>query len=62
MTDLIDSGALTASATTAPAARNPLHIGFILLDQFTLAAFSGLIDALRLAADHGGRCMWPGPS
>lgn len=32
-----------------------LRIGFVLLDKFTLAAFSGLIDALRLAADHGGR-------
>lgn len=36
-----------------PAAR--LRIGFLLLDKFTLAAFSGLIDVLRLAADHGGR-------
>ncbi|MGS1097383.1 GlxA family transcriptional regulator (plasmid) [Aquamicrobium terrae] len=32
-----------------------LRIGFVLLDQFTLAAFSGIIDVLRLAADHGGR-------
>ena len=37
----------------APVSR--LRIGFLLLDQFTLAAFSGLIDVLRLAADHGGR-------
>ncbi len=36
-------------------ARPRLRVGFILLDQFTLAAFSGLIDALRLAADPGGR-------
>ena len=27
-----------------------LRIGFLLLNKFTLAAFSGLIDALRLAA------------
>lgn len=27
----------------------------MLLEQFTLTAFSGLIDVLRLAADHGGR-------
>ncbi len=40
---------------TARAGVPRLRIGFILLDQFTLAAFSGLIDALRLAADHGGR-------
>ncbi|MDQ2186326.1 GlxA family transcriptional regulator [Alcaligenaceae bacterium A4P071] len=32
-----------------------LSIGLILLDQFTLAAFSGLVDVLRLAGDHGGR-------
>ena len=32
-----------------------LRVGFILLDQFTLAAFAGLIDVLRLAADSGGR-------
>lgn len=32
-----------------------LRIGFILLEQFTLAAFAGFIDALRLAADSGGR-------
>jgi transcriptional regulator GlxA family with amidase domain len=40
----------------APQARGPkLRVGFLLLDQFTLAAFSGLIEVLRLAADHGGR-------
>ena len=27
----------------------------MLLDQFTLAAFAGFVDALRLAGDHGGR-------
>jgi transcriptional regulator GlxA family with amidase domain len=32
-----------------------LRVGFVLLNQFTLAAFSGLIEVLRLAADHGGR-------
>lgn len=32
-----------------------LSVGFILLHQFTLAAFAGLVDVLRLAADHGGR-------
>lgn len=38
-----------------PGRLSPLRVGFVLLDQFTLAAFGGLIDALRLAADHGGR-------
>lgn len=41
----------------------PLRIGFVLLDQFTLTAFSAFIDAIRLAADRGGRsrqihCAW----
>lgn len=35
--------------------KDPLRVGFLLLDKFTLAAFGGLIDALRLAADDGGR-------
>jgi transcriptional regulator GlxA family with amidase domain len=39
----------------AAGTRPRLRVGFLLLDQFTLAAFSGLIDALRLAADPGGR-------
>ncbi|BBK32286.1 AraC family transcriptional regulator with amidase-like domain [Stella humosa] len=42
-------------ADTGEPAEPRLRVGFILLHQFTLAAFSGLIDALRLAADHGGR-------
>lgn len=32
-----------------------LSVGLILLHQFTLAAFAGLLDVLRLAADDGGR-------
>ncbi|PAU76131.1 GlxA family transcriptional regulator [Halomonas salipaludis] len=48
----------------------PLRVGFILLPLFTLNAFAGFIDSLRLAADKGGRsrqihCSWqimgPGP-
>jgi len=40
-----------------------LHIGFVLTPQFTLTAFAGFIDALRLAADEGDRsrpllCRW----
>jgi transcriptional regulator GlxA family with amidase domain len=30
-------------------------VGFVLLDAFTLAAFGGMVDVLRLAADRGGR-------
>lgn len=39
-----------------PATGKPeLSVGLVLLDQFTLAAFSGFVDALRLAGDHGGK-------
>lgn len=31
------------------------HVGFILVPQFTLMAFAGFVDALRLAADEGDR-------
>lgn len=40
---------------TAALERPPrLTLGLVLLDRFTLAAFSGFVDALRLAADIGG--------
>lgn len=46
----------TPSVQNIPAAPGPsLRIGFVLTDQFTLTAFSGFIDVLRLAADRGGR-------
>lgn len=40
-----------------------LAVGLILLPEFTLNAFAGFVDALRLAADKGGRsrqihCTW----
>lgn len=38
-----------------PRGKPALTIGIVLLDQFTLAAFAGLVDVLRLAGDHGGR-------
>ena len=42
---------------------NKLKVGFILAPKFTLIAFAGFIDALRLAADEGDRsqknfCDW----
>lgn len=46
------------------ATSNPcLRVGFVLLPRFTLTAFSGFVDALRLAADEGDRsrplnCRW----
>jgi transcriptional regulator GlxA family with amidase domain len=48
-------------ARTVP--QPPLVIGFVLLPRFTLTAFAGFVDALRLAADEGDRsrqrlCRW----
>ncbi|WP_043686305.1 helix-turn-helix domain-containing protein [Castellaniella defragrans] len=41
----------------------PVRFGFILLPHFTLTAFSGMLDVLRLAGDEGDhsrpvRCAW----
>lgn len=38
-----------------PQGKPALTVGIVLMDQFTLAAFAGLVDVLRLAGDHGGR-------
>ncbi|HLT98223.1 MAG TPA: GlxA family transcriptional regulator [Burkholderiaceae bacterium] len=32
-----------------------LRVGIVLLDQFTLTAFAGFLDVLRLASDYGGQ-------
>ncbi|HWK50457.1 MAG TPA: GlxA family transcriptional regulator [Steroidobacter sp.] len=53
-------------ALRQPTANEPsprLRVGFVLLPRFTLTAFSGFVDALRLAADEGDRsrplhCQW----
>jgi len=50
----------TASSTTAEV---KLRVGFVLTPRFTLVAFAGFVDALRLAADEGDRsrqrlCTW----
>ncbi|OWT75384.1 MULTISPECIES: GlxA family transcriptional regulator [unclassified Achromobacter] len=44
----------TKDPQTKPSGKPELSVGILLLDQFTLAAFSGFVDALRLAGDHGG--------
>lgn len=49
----------SARAAHAP----PLKVGFVLADRFTLSAFAGFVDVLRLAADEGDRsrpiaCAW----
>lgn len=46
-----------------PAAPPLLSVGFLLLPQFTLTPFAGMVDVLRLAADVGDRsrqinCRW----
>jgi transcriptional regulator GlxA family with amidase domain len=51
--EVIQAKSDSTNAVVAPGSR--LRIGFLLLDQFTLAAFAGLIDVLRLASDNGGR-------
>ncbi|MGE4450732.1 GlxA family transcriptional regulator [Castellaniella sp.] len=43
--------------------KGPVRFGFILLPHFTLTAFSGMLDVLRLAGDEGDhsrplRCSW----
>jgi transcriptional regulator GlxA family with amidase domain len=47
-------GGLKASSTTR-IARDPLRVGVILAEHFTLSAFAVFIDHLRLAADEGDR-------
>ncbi|WP_447982369.1 GlxA family transcriptional regulator [Achromobacter kerstersii] len=42
-------------AEDLPRGKPALTVGIVLMDQFTLAAFAGLVDVLRLAGDHGGR-------
>ncbi len=48
------NGGLKASPTTR-VAREPLRVGVILAEHFTLSAFAVFIDHLRLAADEGDR-------
>jgi len=50
-------------AGISPAAGARLKVGFVLTDRFTLSAFAGFVDVLRLAADEGDRsrpidCSW----
>lgn len=51
------------SAFAFKAGSQNLRVGLLVLDNFTLNAFSGFVEALRLAADIGGRsrqieCGW----
>ena len=52
-----------AAAAPAQPAAPALKVGFVLAPNFTMVAFSGFLDALRLAADEGDRsrpihCRW----
>lgn len=54
---------LETSAWGRQAGRQKFRVALLPLDNFTLNAFSGFVDALRLAADEGGRsrqieCGW----
>src|SRR5579872_907545 len=49
--------------TSVGPARSKLSVGFVLVPRFTLTAFAGFVDTLRLAADEGDRsrqvaCEW----
>lgn len=55
------AAAVTGPRLTRPATR--LRVGFVLMHNFTLTAFSTFVDVLRLAADEGDRsrpigCSW----
>lgn len=43
------------NAASRPAVSAKLRVGFLLTPKFTLTAFAGFVDALRLAADEGDR-------
>ena len=52
-----------SSAVAAAEIKPALRIGFLLAPRFTLTAFAGFVDTLRLAADEGDRsrpllCQW----
>jgi transcriptional regulator GlxA family with amidase domain len=59
MTDLNSS----KNAASGKAPRRQLSVGFVLVPNFTLIAFSAIVDLLRLAGDEGDRsrperCSW----
>ena len=52
-----------ASGARSSARASKLRVGFVLTPRFTLTAFAGFVDALRLGADEGDRsrmihCDW----
>src|SRR5262245_59548269 len=60
-----ESKGSTVAATGTPERQGMprIRVGFVLTPRFTLTAFAGFVDALRLAADEGDRsrpidCEW----
>ncbi len=58
---MLKHGVRSIASTREPG--KTLSVGFVLLPSFTLAAFSSIIDLLRLSADEGDRsrpkrCSW----
>ena len=51
----VDAGSAMLSDTLHSESRTsrPLRFGIVLLPNFTLTAFSGFVDLLRLASDEG---------
>jgi transcriptional regulator GlxA family with amidase domain len=63
MNPLRTSRRRTATAQAGTAQATALKVGFVLADRFTLSAFAGFVDVLRLAGDEGDRsrpigCNW----
>ncbi|MEM5365350.1 GlxA family transcriptional regulator [Paraburkholderia azotifigens] len=67
VTDQFGSGARAAGPARKPGVAaettRPVKFGIVLLPNFTLTAFSGFVDLLRLASDEGDfskpvRCAW----
>jgi transcriptional regulator GlxA family with amidase domain len=61
--DQMTNGGARSNSGRGRTVKRPLSVGFVLLPNFTLIAFSAIVDLLRLAADEGDRsrperCSW----
>ena len=59
----IRMNAVDPSPLVSPVSRERIRFGIVLLPNFTLTAFSGFVDMLRLSADDSDfskpvRCAW----
>lgn len=60
---VVETGLLVNKPMTVAIPETKPRMGFLLMPRFTLVAFAGFVDALRLAADDGDRsrqhlCSW----